>query len=198
MLFVKFIAGQIRNQKIMAKRKTSILNKIIVIAIIIAAIVLLVRHFHIKDFASIEPGTLYTSGQPRGMDYMRLRYKYHIATIINIRPLSEEKEKNWQTEEIVACRNNGLEYIEMPIDRHNFVPDSNTQELFLSIMANKDKLPVLLHGGGDDKRVAMLVAVWLEKAKSHTPEQTITVVKKIIDDRPLTAQETQFIEQINK
>ncbi len=182
----------------MAKRKSSILNKIIIIAIVITAIVLLVRHFHIKDFASIAPGTLYTSGQPRGMDYMRLRYKFHIATIVNIRPLSEKKEENWRTEEIVACRNNGLEYIELPIERRNYFPDNHAQDAFLSLMENKDNLPVLLHGGGDDKRVAMLVAVWLEKSLKYTPQQTIEAVKKIIDDRPLTQQEAQFIEQLNK
>lgn len=65
-------------------------------------------------------------------------------------------------------------------------------------MANKDNLPVLLHGAGDDKRVAMLVAAWLEKAQNYSTEQTTAAVKKIIDDRPLTEQEKQFIEQLNK
>lgn len=182
----------------MGKKKPSIVKQIIVIALIITGIVLLVRHFHIRAFHSIEPGVLYTSGQPRGMDYTRLRYKYHITTIVNIRPLSEKKEENWRSEEIVLCRNNGFNYIEMPIERQSYFPNSQTQDAFLSIMANKDNLPVLLHGAGDDKRVAMLAAVWLEKAQGYTPEQTIGAVKKIIDDRPLTEQEKQFIEQIKK
>jgi protein tyrosine/serine phosphatase len=182
----------------MAKRKPSIIKKLIVTAIIIAAIVLLVRHFHIKAFRPIESGVLYTSGQPRGMDYTRLRYKYHITTIVSIRPLSEKKEENWRSEEIVLCRNNGLNYIELPIERNNYFPDSSTQELFLSLMANKDNLPVLLHGAGDDKRVAMLAAVWLKKVKGFSAEQTLTAIQKIIENRPLTEQEKQFIEQINK
>lgn len=75
----------------MAKKKPSIVKNIILIALVVACVVLLVRHFHIKGFCLIEPSSLYASGQPRGMDYIRLRYKYHIATIVNIRPLSEKK-----------------------------------------------------------------------------------------------------------
>ena len=160
--------------------------------------VLLVRHFHIKDFCTIEPAVLYTSDQPRGMDYTRLRYKYHIATIVNIRPLTEHRDQNWYSEEIVASRNNGLNYIEMPIEKRNYFPDSNMQDTFLSIMADKNNLPVLLHGSGDDKRVAMLVAVWLEKTKDYSVEETIRTVKKIIDDRELTDDEISFINNLSE
>jgi tyrosine-protein phosphatase SIW14 len=182
----------------MSKKKPTIAKKIFIILLIAAGVYLMVKHFHIKGFCTIEPGVLYASGQPRGMDYTRLRYKYHITTIVNIRPLSEKKEENWRSEEIVLCRNNGFNYIEMPIERQSYFPNSQKQDAFLSIMANKDNLPVLLHGAGDDKRVAMLVAVWLEKNKGYSVEETIKTVKKIIDDRPLTEQEKQFIEQIKK
>jgi protein tyrosine phosphatase (PTP) superfamily phosphohydrolase (DUF442 family) len=182
----------------MSKKKPTIAKKIFIILLIAAGVYLMVRHFHIRDFRIIEPGVLYASGQPRGMDYTRLRYKYHIATIVNIRPITEHRDQNWYSEEIVASRNNGLNYIEMPIEKSNYFPDSRMQDGFLSIMADKNNLPVLLHGGGNDKRVAMLVAVWLEKAQGYTPEQTIGAVKKIINDRPLTEQEKQFIEQIKK
>ena len=176
----------------MSKRKTSTAKTISVIVLIAAGAVLLVRHFHIRDFCTIEPAILYTSGQPRGMDYIRLRYKYHITTIVNIRPITEHRDQNWYSEEIVASRNNGFNYIEMPIEKQSYFPDSRTQEVFLSIMADKNNLPVLLHGGGDDKRVAMLVAVWL-KNRGYSAEETVPAVKKIIDDRELTADELSFI-----
>lgn len=185
-------------KKRMSRNKPSIVKKIFVITLIAAGLYLLVRHFHIKDFCIIEPGILYTSGQPRGMDYARLRYKYHITTIINIRPLTEHREENWRSEEVVLSRNNGLTYIEMPIEKHSYFPDSRTQDVFLSIMADKNNLPVLLHGSGDDKRVAMLVAVWLEKNTGCSVEETIRTVKKIIDDRELTNDEISFINNLAK
>jgi protein tyrosine phosphatase (PTP) superfamily phosphohydrolase (DUF442 family) len=182
----------------MSKKKPTIAKKIFIILLIAAGIVLLVRHFHINDFCTIEPAVLYASGQPRGMDYTRLRYKYHIATIVNIRPLTEHRDQNWYSEEIVASRNNGLNYIEMPIEKGNYFPDSRTQDGFLSIMADKNNLPVLLHGSGDDKRVAMLVAIWLEKTKGYSVEETIRTVKKIIDDRELTDDEISFINNLSE
>ena len=182
----------------MSKKKPTLVKKIIIILLIGAGIYFLIKHFYVKDFCIIEPGVLYTSGQPRRMDYTRLRYKYHITTIVNMRTLTEHKEENWHSEEIVACRNNGLNYVEMPIERNNYFPDSRTQDAFLSLMENKNNLPVLLHGSGDDKRVAMLVAVWLERRLGYSAEDTVKEVKKIIDDRELTEGEISFINNLLK
>jgi len=77
-------------------------------------------------------------------------------------------------------------------------PDANMQEQFLAIMAGKNKLPVLLHGSSYDKRVAMLVAVWLQKNQGYTLEQTVKVVKTIIDDREPTRDEIEFISDLAK
>jgi protein tyrosine phosphatase (PTP) superfamily phosphohydrolase (DUF442 family) len=183
---------------IMKKRKRSHTG-LGAIIVLIAATILLVRHFHIRDFRIIKPGALYVSGQPRRMDYIRLLYKYHIAAIVNIRPLSEHREENWHNEEIVFVRTNGIKYFEMPIDKADFLPDTQTQEWFLAIMANTENLPVLLHGGNaDDKRVAMLVAVWLLKSQRYAFEQAVNEVKKIIDDRELTKEEIEFIGAMAK
>jgi len=171
---------------------------LITIALAITAVILLVRHFHIKDFRIIEPGVLYTSGQPRSMDYTRLLYKYHIATIINLRSPAEHREQNWYNEEITWVRTNGVKYIEMPIEKDSYFPDEQTQNKFLVIMNERNNLPVLLHGSSDDKRVAMLVAVWLKKSKGYTSEETIKVIRKIIDDRNLTEEENKFVRSTAK
>jgi protein tyrosine/serine phosphatase len=178
--------------------RKSIIKLIILVLLVAAAITLLIRHFHINDFAVIEPGALYTSGQPRRMDYTRLLYRYHIATIVNIRQRTEHINENWHNEEIVWARNNGVHYIEMPIEKESFIPDEKVQNDFLSIMADKNNLPVLLHGGNDDKRVAMLVAVWLLTSESKSVSDIVKSVKKIIDDRELTIQEIDFINQISR
>lgn len=169
---------------------------IIYIALVITVTVLLVRHFHIKNFCVIQPDTLYASGQPRGMDYTRLLYKYHISTIVNVRTTSEHMEINWHNEELIWTKNNAVLYIEMPIEKMNYFPDEETQSKFIAIMADKHNLPVLLHGSGDDKRVAMLTAVWLRKYQQASVEDTIEQVQKILDDRPLTEQEIAFINSI--
>ncbi len=182
----------------MEKKKRS--PKGLIIALLItAAVILLVRHFHIKNFHIVEPEVLYTSRQPRSMDYTRLLYKYHIATIVNVRCASEHREKNWYNEEITWVRNNGVNYSELPIDRSvdraDYFPDERTQQEFLLIMADKENLPVLLHGSAGRKRVSMLASVWLRKSRDYSVDNTVRFVEKI-KDQPVTRAEREFIESL--
>ena len=177
------------------KRKKSPTG-LIIILVVIAAAVLLVRHFHIRRFRIIEQGVLYTSSQPRGMDYTRLLYKYHIATIVNVRSTFEHRERNWYNEEITWVRENGVEYIELPIDRRNYFPDKETQGAFLKVIADRTKLPVLLHGSGGKKRTLMLAAVWLIKGKGLSVEETLKKIE-MVKHKPLTEEETKFITQLS-
>jgi protein tyrosine/serine phosphatase len=182
-------------------KKKSPLRTIITIAIIAAGIVMLVRHFKIADFNIIKPGVLYTSGQPRGMDYTRLLYKYHISTIINLRSPAEHREQNWFNEEITWVRTNGVKYIEMPLDRNidspSHFPDANMQEQFLVIMADKENLPVLVHDGRGEDRVAILAAVWLAKNQNCPIEQVLAETEKIKNSR-LVESEKNFINNLSK
>ena len=178
----------------MKKKKQSSAG-LIIILLIIAAVILLVRHFHIKNFHSIEPGVLYTSGQPRGMDYTRLLYKYHIGTIVNVRSASEHREKNWYNEEITWVRNNGVNYVELPIEKANYLPDKQTQDRFLAIMADKANLPVLLHDSNGRKRVSILAAVWAVKARGYTVAEAIELVRGI-KEQPLLKAEKDFITSL--
>ena len=160
--------------------------------------VLLVRHFHIRHFRTIIPGVLYTSGQPRRMDYTRLLHKYHIGTFVNIRVPSEHREENWYNEEVNWVRENGVKYYELPmerVDRSRIVPDEEIQKKFLEIMSQKENLPVLIHGNSGRKRVTMLAAVWLMKKKGYTYDQTIKIVEKIRGGEPSHA-ETEFLKSL--
>ena len=183
----------------MKKKKKHSPFALFVILLVTAAVILLVRHFHIKNFHVIEPDLLYTSGQPRGMDYTRLLYKYHIGAIVNIRSASEHREKNWYNEEVTWVRNNGVKYFELPIDRSmdraNYFPDQATQKEFLKIMADKTNLPVLLHGSSGRKRVSMLTAVWAVRTQGYTAAKAIELVQ-IIKERPVTEAERNFVASL--
>jgi len=177
------------------------LQPIVTILLIAAACVLLVRHFHIKRFNIVTPGVLYTSGQPRGMDYTRLLYKYHIATIINLRSPAEHREKNWQNEEMTWVRSNGVKYIDMPLERNindpGHVPDANTQQQLLAIMADKENLPVLIHDGSGESRPAVMAAVWLAKGESQPVQQVLAIAEKIKHEQ-LAESERTFISGLYK
>jgi protein tyrosine/serine phosphatase len=182
-------------------KKKSPLQTIITIAIIAGAIVMLVKNFMIPDFNCVSPGILYTSAQPRGMDYTRLLYKYHISTIINLRSPAEHREQNWYNEEMTWVRSNDVKYFEMPLDRNvndlAHFPDANMQQKFLDIMADKENLPVLVHDGKGEGRVAILAVVWLVKDRQQPPEQVLADAAKIKCGQ-LTEQETNFIRGLFK
>ncbi|GAH44179.1 unnamed protein product [marine sediment metagenome] len=129
------------------------------------------------------------------MDYTRLLYKYHIGTIVNVRSASEHREKNWYNEEITWVRNNGVNYVELPIEKANYLPDKRTQDQFLAIMADKANLPVLLHDSNGRKRVSILAAVWAVKARGNTVAEAIELVRGI-KEQPLLEAENKFITQL--
>jgi len=174
---------------------------LIIIAVATIAVIGLVRHFHIKNFFVVKEDVLYTSGQPRGMDYTRLLYKYHIATIVNVRTAAEHRERNWYNEEIIWVRNNGVRYFELPIDRSinraDYFPDRATQERFLDIMRDRNNLPVLLHGSSGRKRVSMLAAVWLIKTQDYSTKQAVSLVERM-KSSSVTRAEREFIEGLSR
>ena len=180
-------------------KKKSPLKPIVVVALAVILVVFLVRHFHINNFHTVVPGVLYTSGQPEGMDYTRLLYKYHLATVVNVRASSEHREQNWYNEEVTWIRENGVSYKELPLLRNSrnneHFPDQKTQKAFLKIMADKTNLPVLVHGSSGEERVAMLVAVYLIKGADESVDSAAKIARKI-KGSPLSKAEEQFIKSL--
>lgn len=181
----------------MSKNKQNRQTAFIALLVILIT-VSFVRHFHIKNFCTVIPAKLYTSGQPRRMDYTRLLYKHHIATIVNIRQSAEHREEHWYNEEIIWVRQNGVNYIELPIPkRPDYFPDKSAQTQFLRLMSNKANLPVLLHGASGRKRVSMLTAVWLIKSEGYDVGEAIKVIEAI-KKSPVTEEEKKFIKTLSK
>ncbi|MCE5340477.1 MAG: hypothetical protein LLF92_05040 [Planctomycetaceae bacterium] len=168
------------------------------IAVIVFAITGLVKHFHIKNFNVIDNGILYTSGQPRGMDYTRLLYKYHIATFVNLRIVGEHREDNWHSEEVEWMKSNGVKYFEMPVYKKisvDEIPDNEACREFLDIMSDKTNRPVLLHDSTGRNRVSYFAAVWMLKSGNFSLEETINKVEKL-QKEPLDEKELAFLKSI--
>ena len=167
----------------------------IYIAAAILIIIALQRHFSVKNFHVIEPDILYTSGQPRGMDYTRLLYKYHIGTFINLRSEDEHRDHNWHNEEIIWMRSNGANYIKLPVEKYGQdegFPNEETQKKFLEIMADNSNLPVLIHDSSGKERAPRLAAVWMMKTGKYSLEDTIKKVEKI-KQKSLTGKEIEHL-----
>lgn len=185
--------------KKMSKNNNAWKTPVLVVMLVIASVAM-IRHYHIKNFKTVVAGVLYTSGQPRGMDYTRLLYKYHIGTFVNVRLSSEHREDNWYNEERTWMSNNGngVNYVEIPIEKHSSkkpFPDKHTQKKFLDIMADQTNWPVLLHGNNGTKRPSMLTALWLIKQRDYSVDEATKAAKRIME-RSLTGPEKTFITNL--
>ncbi len=179
------------------KKKNPIFSLLWITVIVLAA-VLLMKHFHIKNFNVIDKGVLYTSGQPRGMDYTRLLYKYHIAAFVNVRMPIEHRDENWQTEEIEWMKSCGVKYFELPVYKKISVdetPDNEACCKFLEIMSDKSNWPVLLHDNNGKNRVSYFAAVWMLKSGGFSFEDTIKKVEQL-QKAPLDEKELAFLKSI--
>jgi protein tyrosine phosphatase (PTP) superfamily phosphohydrolase (DUF442 family) len=181
----------------MSKKKNPISGWLWLIIIVLCAVGI-VRHFHIKNFQTIKQNVLYISGQPRGMAYTRLLYKYHIAAFVNVRMPVEHRDQNWYQEEVKWMKDNGAKYIELPVSKNMLddeIPDDQTCREFLAIMNDKNNIPVLLHDNTGKKRAAYLAAVWMLKSGEFNLEQTMKKISQI-KEKPLTEQETAFLKSL--
>ena len=116
----------------------------------------------------------------------------------DVRKADEHREENWYNQERTWMSKNGVNYVELPIertDRRRQFPNEATQKKFLELMSQKSNLPVLIHGNSGRKRVSMLAAVWLIKSQNYTVEKAVDIVEKIRDDS-LTEIEKQFIKSL--
>jgi len=180
------------------KKKTSPIFACLWLIIIVLFVIMLVKHFHIKNFNVIERGILYTSGQPRGMDYTRLLYKYHIATFVNLRVPNEHREENWNVEEVEWMKSNGVKYVVLPIGKHitiDEIPDVEACQKFIDLLNDKTNRPVLLHDSSGKQRVAYLAAVWMLKSGRYDLNQTIKKVQQITK-KPLNEKEITFLKSL--
>ena len=184
----------------MTKQTKKDITKFIILVVVVLTIHGMIRHFHINHFRTIVPGELYTSGQPRGMDYTRLVYKYHIATIVNVRESAEHRETNWYNEEKTKVRDLGVQYIEIPIQKRgesNGFPTEADQVQFRKLMSDVNNQPILLHGSAGELRVGRLAAVWLVRNKGYSAEEAMKVMKKI-KGGALSEEEIKYVEDLAK
>jgi protein tyrosine/serine phosphatase len=177
-------------------KKDDLRLKLLIILLIVLVCIVTVKHFHIKNFHTVKSGVLYTSGQPKGMDYYRLLYKYNIGTFVNVRLAYEHRDHHWYNEEISWVRKNGVRYIELPFaKRPEYFPDKSIVRDFIAVMETKSNRPVLLHSSSGEERGAMLASAWLIIAEDYTIDEAAKVIRKIMS-RKAKKEELEYLRKM--
>ncbi|MGE0710240.1 MAG: tyrosine-protein phosphatase [Planctomycetota bacterium] len=122
-------------------------------------------------FLTVEQGVLYRSGQLRQEDLERVIAKHGIKTVVNLQP-ERLNGLAWHDEEEAACRNQGAQLVDMPIEAQ--VPPSAEQlAAWLKLLEDESRRPILVHCQHGVVRTGMLVAAYEIEFQGKPPAQAL-------------------------
>lgn len=110
----------------------------------------------VRHFAVVEGGVLYRSGQPDERGWKRLRDRYGIRTVIDLR--EDTPNEPWAVSERQFCAANGIRYIKLPIG-----PDRLTDrelQIIAQTVSDRQCQPVLVHCEHGKSRTGIAVAAY--------------------------------------
>ncbi|MCK0197037.1 dual specificity protein phosphatase family protein [Ancylobacter sp. 6x-1] len=110
----------------------------------------------VGNFHTVVPGELYRSAQVDAADIARIKQKYGIATIINLRGYSG---RPWHAEEVAASAALGINHIDIPLSAGRELTDEQAQHL-IAVMRDAPK-PILVHCRGGSDRSGIASALYL-------------------------------------
>lgn len=158
------------------------LRVFIALTVVGLATVALVRHFHIRHFSEVREGALYRSGQPEGLDWARLNYRYHIHTVVNLRSRDERREGDWYEAEHQAADKYEQRLVELPMD--DPVPTGEQADSWLRIAADPANWPILVHCERGKDRTGTLIALYRMYLQGWTLKQAMDELVNVKGSRP--------------
>ena len=109
------------------------------------------------NFACVDPGVLYRSGQPGASDLRLLVRQHGIRTSVNLRSPRRLEDDAHAREEMEFARKHKINLIYLPY----WQPDVTEQaQEFLRIMAEPSNFPLLVHCAAGEERSGVMVAVY--------------------------------------
>ena len=110
----------------------------------------------VRRFAVVQEGVLYRSAQPDEAGWQRLRDRYGIRTVIDLR--DDTPNEPWAVLERTFCAESGIRYINVPIGPNRLTD----QELKTIIQTTTDPncQPVLIHCELGKSRTGIAVAAY--------------------------------------
>jgi len=131
-------------------------------------------HFHIPHFEVVTEGVLYRSGQPNLGDLKRLRDRYGIRTVVNLRRLDEQTGRKGPSleEERREAERLGLRFIHFPMDIEQQV-DQDTVRQWLDLIRQEAVRPILVHCKAGVERTGLLVALYRMEVEGWSPRRAL-------------------------
>ena len=148
-------------------RRTKILSALAITIAIVGGAYYYFIQVALPHFHTVSKGTLYRSGQPRGIGLAWVKH-YGIRTLINLR--SPDSDGTPEEKEFAA--ENGLNFHNFPIgSSHDEIEE--TVERFLAIADDKSNWPILVHCSRGKERSGVLSAIYRIEYERWSNEQAL-------------------------
>lgn len=139
------------------------------------------RHWPVKHFAVVVPGTLYRSAQPNERDLSRLKERYHIRTVINLR--GDSPGEPWADVENEYCRDNGIRIIHLRMGSERLTDEELSQ--IVQTVNDPQCQPVLVHCEHGKSRTGIVVAAYRVVAQGWSYEAALAESRRFKKDMNL-------------
>src|SRR5688500_17279507 len=150
-------------QSQIANRKSQmpLLIAFVILVALTAAYLLWRAKWQTYHFASVEPGVLYRDGNRGLREFAHAVERGKIRTVVVLIDDSElsDKEKPEFAAEMEWAKERGLRVERIPIQLGGW-PTSDDVKRFLSVVADKQNQPVLVHCAQGVRRTGMMVAAY--------------------------------------
>jgi protein tyrosine/serine phosphatase len=116
-----------------------------------------VQYRHYRNFAVVEPGILYRSGQLDQVGLQAVLRDYKIRTVISLR----DGQKKLEQDEEAYCKANGIDFVRLPsLDMQDASLTESSLAEFRAIMSDEKRLPALIHCFAGIHRTGQFCAVY--------------------------------------
>ena len=109
-----------------------------------------------NNFAVVEPGRLYRSGQPTAEQFANLIQRYGIRTVLNLR--NPARETDYVADEPLV-EPHGARVVRLPITS-TAPPDSKALAALRKLYADPSNYPILVHCEHGVARTGVAVCIW--------------------------------------
>jgi len=140
--------------------------------LLIAAMLVIDHRLGPKHFEAVEPAVLYRSAVLPPDQLEEVVEDYGIRTVVNLRSTLENEKGDWhrQQAELLASRDVAL--VDLPMHT-GYPPDDATLDAWLSVLAEADRQPILVHCEYGVVRTGMMVEVYEMEHRGRSNQQAI-------------------------
>ena len=126
------------------------------------------RDWPAHHFDVVAEGVLYRSGQPGAAGWQAIKDRYQIRTVVCLR--QARPDADWWKTENTFCHGNGIDLVHLPVGED---PTQAQLDLFLDLVTDPARQPVLVHCMAGSVRTGLMVAAYRIRVQGWSCENAV-------------------------